>query len=78
MMNNLAGQLFTTSAIQYLSGEDGVQKNREMWEHIRTFDPVLFKKLRSHPLGSFTVLPGKAGRRVLVFAYKTGRKMIRF
>ncbi len=78
MMNNLAGQLFTTSAVQYLSGESGVQKNREMWERIRTFDPVLFKKLRSHPLGFFTVLPGRAGRRLLVFAYQTGRKMIRF
>ena len=78
MLNNLAGQLFTTSSLQYMSGEAGLKYNREMWDKVRAFDPALYRALRNHPLGRFTVLPGKAGRQILVTAYRAGRKMIQF
>ena len=78
MLNNLAGQLFTTSSLQYMSGETGLKYNREMWEQVRAFDPALYRALRNHPLGRFTVLPGRAGRQMLVTAYRAGRKMIQF
>ena len=78
MLSNLAGQLFTTSSLQYMSGEEGLKQNRRMWERIRSFDPALCAALRRHPLGRFTVLPGKAGRGLLVAAYRFGRRMIRF
>ena len=78
MLNNLAGQLFTTSSLQYMSGEEGLRQNSVLWEQVRAFDPDLYRALRRHPLGFFTVLPGKAGRALLVWAYRFGRRMIRF
>ncbi len=78
MLNNLAGQLFTTSSLQYMSGEKGLAMNKEMWQRIRAFDRPLYSALRRNPIGMFTVLPGRAGRALLVAAYKAGRKMIKF
>ena len=78
MLNNLAGQLFTTSSLQYMSGEKGLEMNRAMWSDIRLFDRDLYTALRRRPLGMFTVLPGRAGRGLLVWSYKLGRKMIKF
>ena len=78
MLNNLAGQLFTTASLQYMSGEKGLEMNRAMWQDIRRFDPELYSALRRHALGMFTILPGKAGRGLLVWAYRFGRRMIKF
>ena len=78
MLNNLAGQLFTTASLQFMSGEKGLEMNRAMWRDIRQFDPELYSALRHHLLGMFTVLPGRAGRGLLVWSYKLGRRMIKF
>ena len=79
MINNLAGQLCTTSALQYIDGsERALEMNRHMWQRIKDFDERLYKRLRRNPLGRMTVLPGKWGRKLLVFGYKTGRKLIKF
>lgn len=79
MLNNAAGQLFTTSALQYIDGhEHGEQCNRHMWKTIHDYDPALYKKLRHNPIGMITILPGKVGRKLLVWAYRTGRRAIQF
>ena len=79
MINNLAGQLCTTSALQFIDGtEKGLEMNRHMWQRIKDFDIRLYKRLRRNPLGRMTVLPGKIGRKLLVFGYRMGRKLIQF
>ncbi len=78
MLNNLAGQLFTTSSLQYMSGDKGLEMNSDMWCDIHLFDPELYSTLRRHVIGMFTVMPGKAGHALLVQSYKLGRKMIKF
>ena len=79
MLNNASGQLFTTSALQYIDGhERGEQCNRHMWKTIYDYDPALYKKLRRNLLGMTTVLPGKVGKKLLVLAYRTGRRLINF
>ena len=79
MLNNAAGQLFTTSALQFIDGhERGERCNQHMWKTIYDFDPALYKALRHNLLGMTTVLPGKLGRKLLVFAYRFGRRMIQF
>ncbi len=79
MINNLAGQLSTTSALQFIDGsERALDMNRHMWQRIREFDERLYHRLRRNPLGMMTILPGKIGRKILVFGYRTGRKLIKF
>ncbi len=78
MVSNIAGQLYTTSALQYMSGEDGMKKNRELKQAIRDFDGTLYKKLGHTFQGGVTMLPGSLGRGLTVGSYRFGRKMIRF
>ena len=79
MINNCAGMLATTSALQFIAEtEESLAMNRHMWQTIRTFDEALYQKLRSNLLGCATVLPGAAGRRALVSGYRFVRKMIKF
>ena len=79
MLNNAAGQLFTTSALQFIDGHKrGEELNTRMWDTIHSFDPDLYKALRRNPIGFFSTLPGKAGKRFLVFLYRSGRKMMSF
>ncbi len=78
MISNLAGQLFTTCALQFMKGEEGLKMYREMWERIRSFDEPLYHRLRRHPVGMTTVLPGRLGRAALVGMYRFGRRMIHF
>ncbi len=79
MLNNAAGQLFTTSALQFIDEKGrGHAFHEHMWKTIYDFDPELYKKLRHNLIGMTTVLPGKLGKKILVFFYRTGRKMISF
>ena len=79
MLNNCAGMLATTSALQFIAETDeSLAMNRHMWQTIRAFDEPLCQKLRSNLLGCATVLPGAVGRHALVSGYRFVRKMIRF
>jgi glycosyltransferase involved in cell wall biosynthesis len=79
MLNNCAGMLATTSALQFIAEtEESLSMNRHMWQAILDFDEALYTKLRSNLLGRVTVLPGAAGRRTLVSGYRFVRKIIQF
>ena len=79
MLNNCAGMLVTTSALQFIAdNEASMAMNHHMWQSIRTFDEALYQKLRTNLLGRITLLPGAAGRRTLVHGYRFVRKLIQF
>lgn len=79
MLNNCAGMLATTSALQFIKGTDeGLSLNRHMWQTIRDFDEALYRRLRRNPLGYVASPRGKAGQRTLVGGYRFVRKIIRF
>ncbi len=78
MLSNIAGQLYTTSALQFMSGEKGLRMNRELKNTIKKFDRVLYRKLGRTFAGGVTMLPGLPGRWLTIGSYRFGRKMIRF
>ena len=78
MVSNISGQLYTTSALQFQSGEDGRRMNEELRREIREFDGTLYRKLGHTFAGGVTMLPGALGRGLTVGSYRLGRKMIRF
>ena len=79
MINYCCAQLFTTCSLQFIENTDRSRRmNREMWQAIRDFDPALYKRLRRSLLGRLCCLPGRAGERLVIFLYRTGRKVIRF
>ena len=78
MISNASGQLYTTSALQYMSGEKGRKKNAELRQAIRAYDEKLYRKLGHTFAGGVTMIPGPLGRGLTVGSYKFGRKMIKF
>lgn len=78
MISNASGQLYTTSALQYLSGKEGREKNAELKQAIRTYDEKLYRKLGHTFSGGVTMIPGPLGRGLTVGSYRFGRKIIKF
>ena len=79
MLSNAAGQLSTTTSLQYLAwDQDGKAYYERMWKTIHDFDPDLYRALRHQIVGFSTIFPGKIGRSVLIAFYRICRSMIRF
>lgn len=78
MLSNISGQLYTTSALQFMSGKEGLRMNRELKQAIKTYDRALYRKLGHTFAGGVTMLPGILGRGLTIGSYRFGRKMIRF
>lgn len=49
-----------------------------LWSELRRQDPWLYRKVRWSVLGQITNLPGRAGRRVSVLAYRVAQRAIGF
>ena len=79
MFNHLEITTVITSVLLIRSGlqENYIKKN-ELWKTIKQMDPKLYRKLRIGFLGMTINLPGRAGRRVTVTAYKLSQKIVGF
>ena len=53
-------------------------KKYGFWKYFEEKDPVLYKKLRHGIFGTLLLLPGKAGRRIIVTVYKIAQKIFNF
>ena len=58
--------------------EENLQKKRDLWTYIKEYDIRLFHRLRRGIMGNTMNLPGKAGRKISVAAYKISQKVIGF
>ena len=50
----------------------------QLWGEIRREDPWLYRRLRWSAIGQLTNLPGPAGRRVSVLAYRVAQRVVGF
>ena len=58
--------------------EENLKKKEELWQYLKKSDLWLYYKLRRGLLGTAMNLPGKAGRKVSVAAYKISQKFYGF
>ena len=58
--------------------EENLHKKRELWTWIKEKDLALFHKLRRGIMGNAMNLPGKAGRKISVAAYRISQKVVGF
>ena len=58
--------------------EENMAKKKQLWDDIKKDNPKLYKRLRWGFLGQSMNLPGKAGRKVSVMAYKIAQKFFGF
>jgi len=57
---------------------DALAQKAELWTNLRKQDPWLYRQMRWTTLGQLTNLPGRAGRRISVFAYLVAQRAIGF
>lgn len=79
-MINYLDIITTVSSIMLIrSGtEENFKKKQELWQYLKKSDIKLYYKLRMGILGRTMNLPGKAGRKVSVAAYKISQKFYGF
>ena len=58
--------------------EENLEKKRELWTYLKNYDIRLFHKLRNGIMGRVMNLPGRAGRKISVAAYKISQKVVGF
>ena len=79
MISNVMAQIWSLSALHFIADTpESLAMNRKMWQDIRDFDEGLYQRLWRSPVGVTTHLPGKLGRKTLVFAYRLGRRVMHF
>ncbi|WP_186578473.1 glycosyltransferase family 2 protein [Aquibacillus kalidii] len=57
---------------------ENLQKKRELWRYIKDTDIQLYHSLKFGIMGNLINLPGRAGRRISVGAYKISQKLVGF
>jgi glycosyltransferase involved in cell wall biosynthesis len=79
MFNHLEITTVITSILLIRSGTtENLSKKSQLWRYIRSKDIRLYFKLRTGLLGMTTNLPGKAGRKIAISAYKLSQKVVGF
>ncbi|MCC8066696.1 MAG: glycosyltransferase family 2 protein [Clostridiales bacterium] len=79
MAKYLTNIMTVTSIMLILSGTDeALAKKADVWAYLQEKDETLYRSIRHNIFGIFMNLPGKAGRKVSIGAYKAAQKIVGF
>lgn len=68
-----------TTVFLILAGDSlSLKKKDEVWEYLKAQNQPLYKKIRRTPMGILSNLPGRAGRRFIIFGYRLLQKILGF
>ncbi len=72
--------VITVSSILLVKGgsEEQLAKKKQLWADIEKDYPAVYRQLRRRPLGIALHLPGKVGRRIMVWGYSISQKIFGF
>jgi hypothetical protein len=70
----------TVSSILLVKGgsDEQLAKKQQLWDDIRRDYPDVYRQLRRRPLGIALHLPGKVGRKIMVWGYTIAQKVVGF
>ncbi len=69
--------MITTLLLMRINSEESEQMRRELWSDIQRENPWMYQKLRYGLVGRILHLPGKTGRRIILFLYDYFQKRFR-
>lgn len=79
MISNVAAQLLCVFSLQFIENTpESLSSNKKVWQTIESFDPQLCRRLKRTPACAVTLIPGRLGRRFVVFIYRLGHKIAHF
>ena len=72
--------VITVSSILLVKGGSPEQlaRKEQLWQEIRAEYPEVYKQLRRRPLGMALHLPGKVGRKIMLWGYAVSQKIFGF
>ena len=72
--------VITVSSILLVKGGSPEQlaRKEQLWQEIKTEYPAVYKQLRHRPLGMALHLPGKFGRKIMLWGYAVSQKIFGF
>lgn len=79
-MAKYLSMMMTISSVflQISATSEDLEKKRELWRYLKNKNKAMYLRLRYRPLGTFTNLPGRAGRRLTVNLYRLTRKVFKY
>ena len=79
MISNVAAQILCVCSLQFIQNTpESLRNNEKLWADIDAFDSALCRRLKRTPACAVTRIPGRAGRRFVVFIYRLGHKIAHF
>lgn len=79
MMNYLNQIMMVSTVMFYVDGgEAALKKQKDMWQLLKKTDKKVYGRLRRSLFGIVSHLPGKPGRRFLIWAYHQSQKIYGF
>lgn len=79
MLSYITMMMTISSIFSHLSPDPDADDNlRQLWEHLRKFDPAMYAHARHGILGVASNLPGSVGTKISTSLYRIARKIVKF
>ncbi len=79
MLNYLTMMMAVSSVLLIKSGvPENLDKKKELWNYLKTTNPRVYRMMKHKLLGLSMQLPGKGGRKLIVWGYQMAQKMYGF
>lgn len=79
MSNYLAMMMTICTVFLIKSGKsENLEKKKEIWRYLKMANPKMNRMIKHTLLGSIMGLPGKGGRKIIIWGYEVARKVYKF
>ena len=79
MTNYLAMMMTICTVFLIKSGKvENLEKKKEIWRYIKKENPKMNRMIKHTLLGAIMGMPGKGGRKIIVWGYEVARKVYKF
>lgn len=79
MVNHLAMMMTICTVFLIKSGlPENLEKKKEIWRYLKMTNPKMSRMIKHTLLGIFMGMPGKGGRKIILWGYEVARKIYKF